>query len=105
MIDSQPRTWLRIDGVLKKTSTSRAWFLDEVSAGRAPAPLKISAGISVWPEAVIDAWMAEREAKAAAHAGAPPVTEAMPGGCSSARSSRRGGRPRKGSDPQAGVSA
>lgn len=96
MSDERSKTWLRIDGVTKKTSTSRAWFLAEVAAGRAPSPLKITSKMSVWPEQVIDDWMADREARAKAQAQEQLAMDSATTALPAAHSGSRGGRPRKG---------
>lgn len=80
---------LRIPSVLDRVALSRSSWLREVKAGTAPAPLKISPGIAVWPEEQIDAWIAARVA-AALEAQKAPVEGNAPG-----ESVKRRGRPRK----------
>ena len=81
---------LRIPEVLDRVALSRSTWLRAVKAGTAPAPLKISAGVSVWAEAQIDSWIDSRVEEALnRQAIAPEAQSAQP------LPARRRGRPRK----------
>lgn len=56
---------LRLPAVLEKVGGSKTWWYSLVATGRAPAPVRYSPRHVVWPEAVIDAWIAARIEEAA----------------------------------------
>lgn len=55
-----PAKMLRVQEVLKKTGIKRSTIYSMVAAGRFPKPIQLSARMGVWPEDVIDNWLAER---------------------------------------------
>lgn len=55
-----PEKMLRVQDVLKKTGIKRSTIYAMVAAGRFPKPIQLSERMGVWPEDVIDNWLAER---------------------------------------------
>lgn len=51
---------LRLPQVMSKTGLSRTHTYRLIKYGAFPAPHKLSARVSVWNEADIDAWLAEK---------------------------------------------
>lgn len=51
---------LRLPAVLRKVGGSKTWWYGLVATGKAPAPVRYSPRLVVWPEATIDAWIAAR---------------------------------------------
>ena len=57
---SNNRRALRLPAVLSKTGLSRTTVFRLISQHRFPASHKLSERVSVWDEASIDAWLAEK---------------------------------------------
>ena len=55
-----PRRALRISRVTDKTGVSKSHIYRLIKAGEFPKPSKISERVSVWDEAVLDEWLAEK---------------------------------------------
>ncbi len=53
-------TALRLPRVREKTGLSRTHIYRLISKGKFPKPVKLTERVSVWSEAVIDAWLAEK---------------------------------------------
>ncbi|MES0074688.1 AlpA family transcriptional regulator [Mesorhizobium sp. M0058] len=51
---------LPIDGVLDRTGLSRRTLYQEISDGRFPKPIQLTARRVGWPEADIEAWLQAR---------------------------------------------
>jgi prophage regulatory protein len=52
--------FLRLPEVSRRTGLSRSTLYRLAAAGAFPAPVKITARSSGWPESTVAAWMAER---------------------------------------------
>jgi prophage regulatory protein len=57
---SHPIRAIRLPDVLLKTGLSRTHTYRLIKVGAFPAPHKLSERVSVWNEADIDAWLAEK---------------------------------------------
>ncbi len=55
-----PRRALRLPLVMERTGLSRTHTYRLIKMGEFPAPHKLSERVSVWNEAEIDAWLAEK---------------------------------------------
>ena len=64
-VDNKPERLLRLNAVMDRTGCKRAKLYQLVSRGEFPKPIKIDS-CAHWPESVIDGWVANRIASAAA---------------------------------------
>lgn len=55
-----PRKALRFPKVAEKTGLSKTHLYRLIQAGKFPKPHKLSERVSVWDEAAIDSWLAEK---------------------------------------------
>lgn len=60
------RRFLRRQQVQDATGLGKSTLWKKIAEGTFPKPIKVSAGVYVWPEDVIAAWQAERVAEAEA---------------------------------------
>jgi len=55
---------LRLQDVIEKTRIGRASIYVRMGRGEFPRPMKLSRRTAVWPEDLIDEWIAERREEA-----------------------------------------
>ncbi|MBC8877717.1 MULTISPECIES: helix-turn-helix transcriptional regulator [Pseudomonas] len=58
-----PRRFIRIKEVLSTTSLSQSELYRRIKAGTFPAQVKLAPGHSVWVQAEVDSWIADRIAE------------------------------------------
>lgn len=73
-----PDRILREPEVLHRIGLSASTFKYARSKGLAPKPIRLTPGTVGWPESVINAWIEDRKAAAAAEAGAGDGAGAVP---------------------------
>jgi prophage regulatory protein len=62
--DRKPERFLRAKEVIRRLGVSKSTFFVMVGEGRFPQGVKITANCVGWREAVVDAWIVERETAA-----------------------------------------
>jgi len=60
MINSNPKTFLRLKEVSRRTTYSRTRIYELIQDGKFPAPIHLGLRAIAWLESDIDAWMDER---------------------------------------------
>jgi prophage regulatory protein len=77
---ARKKKWLRLRGITEKTGLSYSTLFRLLKNGELPPGLRISTGIVVWDERVIDKWMTEREAAVSESANMKAPPEPRPAG-------------------------
>jgi prophage regulatory protein len=54
---NSPRQALRVSSVIERTQLSKTHLYRLVKAGKFPAPIKLSEGVSAWDAELIDSWL------------------------------------------------